>query len=84
MILEKCRKSAVYNLGTGKSTSIQEVAKAVYEEFGLSLKPVTKTKKVTVDFWADISKIKEDIGWKPKFYIEDGIQNILSSKTSNG
>lgn len=30
-----------------------------------------------VNFWADISKIKREIGWEPKTKIEEGIKKTV-------
>ena len=29
--------------------------------------------------WADISKIKREIGWEPKVFLEEGINRTISS-----
>jgi nucleoside-diphosphate-sugar epimerase len=81
-ILKKCDQSTVYNIGSGYSTSIQDIIKIVYSELNLQHKPKDKlfnTKNICSDnFWADISKIEKEIGWKPKMDIENGIKKIIS------
>lgn len=72
-ILEKCKKqSAVYNVGSGKLTSVARVANLVAKEFGH--KPFVKEPTQTRGFYADISKIKREIGWQPRTSIEQGIK----------
>ena len=81
MIVEKCNKSAVYNIGSGKSTSVEEVMGIVYDQFGkkpdLEDKSFKSENIPSDNFWADISKIKEDIGWKPKTSLLDGIKKTI-------
>jgi len=64
----------VYNVGTGIMTSNARVANLV---FGKKLLPEPKK---PIGFWADISKIKKEIGWKPKTGIEAGIKDMLSKR----
>ena len=70
-ILEKYTQSTVYNVGSGYSTSIQDIIKIIYNELNFKHKSkddLSKTEKIYYDnFWADISKIKKEIGWEPKF-----------------
>ncbi len=82
-ILENCNQSTVYNIGSGYSTSIQDIVKIVYSELNLQYKPKDKVfKSYNIDFdyfWADISKIKKEVGWEPKITIEEGIQKIIET-----
>jgi len=82
-ILEKCKQSTVYNIGSGYSTSIQDIIKIVHSELNFQYKPshkIFKAENIHSDnFWADISKIRKEIGWEPKITIEEGIQNIIKN-----
>ena len=81
-ILEKYTQSTVYNVGSGYSTSIQDIIKIIYNELNFKHKSkddLSKTEKIYYDnFWADISKIEKEIGWKPKIDIGNGIKKIIS------
>ena len=81
-ILEKCTQSTVYNVGSGYSSNIQNIINIIYNELNFKHKSkddLSKTEKIYSDnFWADISKIKKEIGWKPKIDIENGIKKIIS------
>lgn len=64
----------VYNLGTGKNHSINEVA----DLFG---KPKTYIPKREGEAWttlADISKSQQDFGYEPKVSLEDYIKEFVS------
>lgn len=82
-ILEKSNQNTVYNIGSGYSTSIQDIIKIIYSKLHLHCKPkdnIFNIKNVYSDnFWADISKIEKEIGWEPKITIEEGIQNIIKN-----
>ena len=86
-ILEKYTQSTVYNIGSGYSTSIQDIIKIIYSKLHLHYKPkdnIFNTKNVySDDFWADISKIKKEIGWEPKLTISDALQRTIY-KYKNG
>ncbi|MHA2174315.1 MAG: NAD-dependent epimerase/dehydratase family protein, partial [Candidatus Hodarchaeales archaeon] len=77
-IVGKCQgKNIIYNIGSGYSTSVREIIKIAYEKnnipFSQDLFP-TAQESDKVNFWADISKIKADIGWEPKVSLDEGIE----------
>jgi UDP-glucose 4-epimerase len=65
----------IYNLGSGKKTSINNIARI----FGGKKKFITKRPGEPKSSLADISKIKKDINWKPLIAIEEGIKRLLKS-----
>ena len=65
----------IYNLGSGKRTSIGSIAKI----FGGKKKFIPFRLGEPKNSLANISKIKKDIGWRPKISIEEGIKKLLSS-----
>ena len=65
----------IFNLGSGKKTSINDIAKI----FGGKKKFIPKRPGEPKNSLADISKIKKKINWKPKISIEQGIENLLNS-----
>ena len=65
----------IYNLGSGKKTSINTIAKI----FGGKKKFIEKRPGEPKNSLADISKIKKDINWKPSINIEDGIKKLLKN-----
>jgi len=74
-ISHNCYEECVYNIGSGYSTSVQEITEIICNKFNLKYdenKTNTKNNSI-VDFWADISKIKIDCNWEPKISIEEGI-----------
>jgi nucleoside-diphosphate-sugar epimerase len=79
MILEKHEKSDIFNIGSGFSTQVNDIVDIVSKKYGLDLyiPHGRKNEKESVDFWADISKIKKEIGWTPKTSIHEGIEKTI-------
>ena len=65
----------IYNLGSGKRTSIVSIAKI----FGGEKKFIPFRLGEPKNSLANISKIRKDIGWRPQISIEEGIKKLLSS-----
>jgi len=64
---------AVFNLGTGKGTSIMEMVKAFEEASGMPV-PFIIGEKRAGDMpvvYADTAKAMREFGWKPKFSLPD-------------
>ena len=65
----------IYNLGSGKETSINKIAKLFGGKKVFIAKRLDEPKRSL----AEISKIKKDISWKPKTTIEEGIKKLIIS-----
>ena len=65
----------IYNLGSGKRTSINTIARI----FGGKKKFIPIRPGEPKNSVADIKKIKKDINWKPKISIEQGIKKLLKN-----
>ncbi|MGC9069582.1 MAG: NAD-dependent epimerase/dehydratase family protein [Thermoprotei archaeon] len=73
-------KTGIYNVGTGKPTSILDIAKTLINLFGSHINP-----KITEEFrigdnrhdFADISKIKRDFNFEPKWNLKEGLQKLI-------
>lgn len=80
-ISKNYNQNAVYNIGSGYSTSAQEIAKIICDKFNLKYDEnktnIPKNNSI-VDFWADISKIKIDCNWEPKINIKEGILKTIN------
>ena len=64
----------IYNLGSGKSTSINTVAKIFRgKRKHIAIRPGEPRTSL-----AKITKLKKDINWKPKISIQLGIKKLLS------
>lgn len=68
------------NIGTGKSTTINELAKVLMKMFGATtVKPEYAPSRVgdIRDSYADIGKAERILGYKPRFGLEEGIKRFL-------
>ncbi|MCS7151445.1 MAG: GDP-mannose 4,6-dehydratase [Endomicrobia bacterium] len=76
----------VYNVGCGKPVGILDVAKTIAKVYGKDIKPEIRNKYRKGDIrhcFADITKIKKELGFKPKISFEDGIKKlVLWAKTT--
>ena len=79
-----CMKSSgangeVFNIGSGKPTSITELAKTVLELTGQDLEIRCELARAgdIKDSYADISKAKRLLGYEPKVTLRDGLRALL-------
>ena len=72
VIKSKCLNK-IYNLGSGKKTSINTVAKI----FNGKKKFIPNRPGEAKNSLADISKFKKDVNWHPKISLEKGIKKLI-------
>ena len=73
-IIKSKKVNKIYNLGSGKRTSINAIAK-IFNGKKKFIPPRPGEPKHSL---ANISKLKKDINWKPKTSIKTGIKKLLS------
>lgn len=79
MIMEKAKRSELYNIGTEKEYSFNEVISIINGLFGKSVKTKyisNPLKNYVQSTLADTKKIRS-IGWKTKTPVEEGIKRII-------
>ena len=74
--------SGLFNIATGNSISILELAEIMIKASGLSLEPIfSEPKKGEIrDSMADISLAYEKLNWKPETKLHDWLNNIISAR----
>lgn len=82
-------KGEVFNVGTGNSISIKEVAEILSEKINPTIQPIYNQEYRVGDIRhcvADISKIKQKLGYKPTIMFRDGIDELIEwiKKTGQG
>ena len=83
-IVNKPEQDGAYNIGSGSSTSVQQIVEIVCSEFNLQYSGADAPGNMSaIDFWADISKIKRDTGWEPQIGIKEGIQKTIDYYGNN-
>ena len=78
-------KHEFFNVGTNSSITILDLANTIIKISGLNIEPIfgPALKGEVMKTVADISLIKEKIGWEPKVMLKDWIKEIISSKKLN-
>ena len=78
----KC-KFEIFNIGSGKSYSFENVVQLFEKENKKKIKRKYKiSKKNSIPkIQADISKIKKEIKWSPKYTLVEGIKKIIFKNT---
>ncbi|OGZ18942.1 MAG: UDP-glucose 4-epimerase [Candidatus Nealsonbacteria bacterium RBG_13_42_11] len=72
----KAPSGSIYNVGTGKETSINKLYKLIFRDTGNAIHP----KKVPPRFGEikksclNSSKIKKELNWRPKWELEEGLK----------
>jgi len=68
----------VFNIGGGSRISVNELIKKIEKVVGnkAKVKYIEKQKGDVRDTWADVSKAKEELRWKPKVGIEEGLKRF--------
>ena len=73
----------VYNVGTGIGTPIVDMAKAIVASAGggrvefVAWPPLAQQIE-TGDFVADISRIRDDLGWRPAVSLDEGLRRTVA------
>ena len=73
----------VFNIGTGRAVSVNEIAEAIEKAFDNGTKAKHIDNPVKEDYvmgqYADIGKIQEVLGFKPTITLEDGIREQVEN-----
>jgi dTDP-L-rhamnose 4-epimerase len=71
----------VFNVGTGRPTSILEMAQLLAKRSGIERTPQVENKFREGDIrhcYADIAKIRSRLGYEPRIRLEDGIDDLIA------
>jgi UDP-glucose 4-epimerase len=66
----------IYNVGSGHPVSVNELVRLLGSPPSV---PIPKRPGEPDCTWADISKIRRDLGWKPKVSFADGVRVMLEN-----
>lgn len=86
MLVEKERKPLeIYNVGSGSGSSLQEVLDCISSIMGENI-PIIHKKDIYSGVSKNIlniNKLSEEIGWKPKYSLYEGIKETILEKKNN-
>lgn len=86
-VISRRPDGVVYNVGSGVATSVEEIIRAVYGQLGKTVdESIFKAERNERDdnFWADISRISVDTGWRPRYDISSGIRKTIENMRGEG
>jgi len=72
----------IFNIGTGKSTSLNQLVDILNKVLGKNIKPLyvkNPVKNYIYTQLADITKIKKMLDYQPRYTLEDGIKYIIDN-----
>lgn len=78
--LEKAEKTDVYNAGLNDPVTILDLAKMLIKLHASTVEPNITNQFRKGDIrhcYADIAKIKKELGWKPKIDIKSGLKDLV-------
>lgn len=84
-LLEKEIESGIYNLGSGKSTSVVDVLRMIDKQFNnietIADQVLTNANQPfkEMDTWANIEKTYNSLDWQPSVKMEEGIRKLIIS-----
>jgi UDP-glucose 4-epimerase len=84
-ILDKGRRSDVYNIGTGREHSFNEILDLLNAELGSDVEPryvENPLRNYVQETLADTSKIEREIGWRSRTTVAEGIRRLVAAGTT--
>ena len=75
----------IYNLGTGKGTSVKELVKAYEDANGVKIPCVIKPRRAgdVAENYANCDKAFKELGWKARFTIVDACRDVYNFQKKN-
>ena len=80
--IKKPVKNGIFNIGSGKPTSINELAKTILQLTGADVEIQHKEYRAGEirDSYADISKARKFLGFEPKVSLKEGLKVLLDNE----
>ncbi|MCD6340514.1 MAG: GDP-mannose 4,6-dehydratase, partial [Desulfurococcales archaeon] len=78
-LITKVSNDIILNIGTGRPTSVNELAHKMIKAFRANVKPIyTSPRKGDIRHsYADITKAKKLLSWEPKIGLDEGIRELI-------
>ena len=65
------------NLGTGRATKVEEIARIVQDELGVEFKDLQRKIKAPLELTPNIALIKDILKWEPRISLKEGITKTI-------
>lgn len=72
-----------FNFGSGKTYSVKEIVKIIRKLIGSSQEPVFSGEEKNSKFCLCIEKAEKELGWKPKYSLEEGLKKTIEYYKQN-
>ena len=80
-LVVKGKSGEVYNVGSGRSTRLKDILKIIGNKLNTTVEYEPDRTKYRendiIDIYADITKIRTDIGWEPRLTLDKTVEDIL-------
>lgn len=81
-LIERSPREKVYNVGSGESTSNEELLDMIIKHMNIRPRPTIletlPNPEPQVASQADISRLKQEFGWHPKKSVEDAVKEMIN------
>jgi len=69
----------VFNIGTGKATTVNELGRLLLRIFGMELKPIREEPRIgdVMRSCADIGKAEKKLGYRPRFSLKRALRHFV-------
>lgn len=67
----------IYNIGSGQPTSVADVVNEIAN--AMNLPPVYPKISTEDGFWADLTRIKQNTRWRPRYTLQEGIAHTVEA-----
>ena len=83
--IQKNIKNEIFNLGSGRATTLKELLDILYKYFPSTPKPILETNLhypygEYKGLYLSTDKIKSKLNWSCKYNIEDGLKEMLGKR----
>jgi len=84
LISAKTKKTGIFNVGSGREVSLNELLKEITEILNMKIKPIYSfTEEETQRSALDCSKIKKELNWEPRVNLEEGLKMTINYFKNN-
>lgn len=78
LCMEKKTRNKVFNIGSGNEISVNDLFHVIKEILNISLEPIyEEPKKEVRRFVMSIERAKEELGWRPRVTLREGIRSTI-------